>query len=317
VNSLAQFVFDLGLQARERGHRPFGLAPAMEILRKALVATRDPTVLYDLVGFRLELPFSHELPYYRIVYPDYATNIARLARSVDEKYPGATVVDIGANVGDTAALIRSASTAPILCIEGDPVFFEILERNAARIPGLHLAQVLVAGAATEVHAALTTGHGTGRVMTGGQSTLRFEAVESILSRWSSLPAPKLIKIDTDGYDCEIISGSAAVWERLKPTLFFEYDPAFLPPTFDTNRFFGQLADVGYDRLFVYDNIGEFILSLPMAQRAAIEDLHYYYSGRGSARYADLAIFHRDDADLAERFRLSELAHFAQARLTSK
>lgn len=286
---------------------------ASSITRRAMLAMSDPVVRYQLAGFDLELPLSHELPYYRVSHPQYGTNIARLARAVARKYPAATVVDIGANVGDTAALIRSMSDAPILCIEGDETFFRFLERNATRIPALHLEKSLVGGVAEHVRGTLSTSRGTGRVVSREDATLRLEPLEDILSRWPFLTPTHLVKIDTDGFDCAIITGAARLWERLRPVLFFEYDPAYLPAGFDPLLFFGQLAGAGYDRLFVYENTGEFVLSLPLGEQRALEDLHHHYSGHANQRYADLVLFHRDDADLAERFRRAEIEHFARVR----
>ena len=38
-------------------------------------------------------------------------------------------VDVGANIGDTAAIIRSVCPAPIVCIEGDEMIGRVLNEN--------------------------------------------------------------------------------------------------------------------------------------------------------------------------------------------
>ena len=69
----------------------------------------------------------------------------------------------------------------------------------------------------------------------------------------------------------------------------EYDPAFLPADFDVQGFFGGLAALGYATLLVYENVGDYLLALDLSHRSVLEDLHHFYSGRGSGRYADLAL----------------------------
>jgi FkbM family methyltransferase len=42
------------------------------------------------------------------------------------------MIDIGANVGDSVAIVREQSDYPILCIEGNETYFQILEENLRR-----------------------------------------------------------------------------------------------------------------------------------------------------------------------------------------
>jgi len=52
------------------------------------------------------------------------------------KYPSGTIVDIGANIGDTAAIISThARPNKLILIEGSDYFFDILVRNVSQLPG--------------------------------------------------------------------------------------------------------------------------------------------------------------------------------------
>lgn len=314
MSRLAQLASDAALRVRERGPRGIGLGTVADALRRALIRNGDPLIRYRIAGFDLEIPISHELPYYRLAFPEYGQNLGRLAAAVAAKYPQASAVDIGANVGDTAAVIRRASSnTPILCIEGDDRFFRVLERNATRIPRLHLERALVGRSSGSIAGRLATEKGSGRVVASEGPALRVESLETILARWPSLPPPHLVKIDTDGFDCAIIEGAAAVWDRLRPVLLFEYDPAYLPDGFEPARFFQGLGDVGFDRALVYENRGDFVLSLSLGETSLLEEVHHFFSGRGHDLYADIALFPRADRDLSGSFRASELAHFDQVR----
>lgn len=314
MSLLAQLVGDLALRPRGPGPWGFGFRVVAAALRRVLIRYGDPLIRRQIAGFDLEIPLSHELPSYRLAFPEYGTNLGRLASAVASKYPEASAVDIGANVGDTAAVMRDASwSGPILCIEGDERFFHVLERNAARIPGLYLERTLVGRSSETIEATLATEKGSGHVVTAQGSRLRIESLEAVLARWPSLPPPRLVKIDTDGFDCAIVEGAAGVWAWLRPVLFFEYDPAYLPAGFEPLRFFHGLRAVGYDRALVYENRGDFVLSLGLGETSLLEEVHHFFSGRGHDRYADIALFPDADRDLADSFRKSELAHFDRVR----
>jgi FkbM family methyltransferase len=283
-------------------------------LRTRLVAGGDPVIRYRLDPFDLELPLSHGLPRYRTLYPSYDANIGRIAAAMARKYPGASVVDVGANVGDTAAIIRGSCQLPILCIEGDPSFFGLLERNARTIGHLVLENTLVGDPAIAFDGELNAAQGTARVVERrGASQVRFERLDDVLMRHPELAPPCFVKIDTDGFDLAIIMASAGLWRQVHPAIFFEYDPALLRADEDPQRAFDLLASVGYESMLVFENTGEYVLQLRLADRAALEDLHAFYSGRGSERYADLCVFHHDDADVSEALRQTEARLSREAR----
>lgn len=278
------------------------LRPVAEHARRAVVRAGDPALGYRIGRFELDIPLSHELPRYRTLFPLYDGAIGPLARAVWEAFPESSVVDIGANVGDTAAAIRSASPAPILCVEGSDAFFALLGRNAARLGAdVTLERTLVGRSRATLRGVVQAAGGTARIVEdAGAPGLAVEPLADVLARHPELPAPKLVKIDTDGFDCPIVEASTAVWERFRPVLFFEYDPEFYG-AWDPQPMFAALRDLGYGHGLVYDNFGELAGALSLADLPAIDALHRRYRGANHQRYADLCLFHRDDAALASRF----------------
>jgi len=274
-------------------------------LRRMVVATADPLVRFKIGRFELLLPLAHRLPLYRRAHPLYDAAIGRLAALVHEKYPPAFVVDIGANVGDTAAIIRSESPAPLLCIEGDERFFALLEQNARGLgPAVHLEKALVGGAADTVTGSLQSRNGTARVVSSGSGSITLITLEQILDRNPNLRPLGLVKIDTDGFDCPIVESNLGLWEKLGPVLFFEYDPAFYPG-WDPLPMWEGLARAGYEQVLVLENTGEYTLTVNLHDRLSLEDLHARYMGWSHGRYADVAVFPVRDADLAGYFRVGE------------
>ena len=299
-----------------RGTGPLGRAIGLlaRASRRAAVLVCDPLVTHRCGRFVIELPLSHRLPSYRWLFPDYDGALGRLAAAVWRHHPDSSVVDIGANVGDSAAIIRSSCPAPMLCVEGDARFFALLERNARALgPRIVLERTLVGAAAGTLAARLASRGGTARIVAAeGAPGLVVEPLDAILARHPELPPPRLVKCDTDGFDLPIVEAGMPLWERLRPTLFFEYDPAFQSAT-DPRALWDALAGIGYDRILVWENTGDFLLSLGTGARDRLEEIHEFYRGRASLRYADLAVFHRDDGALADEVREGELRHFRSAR----
>jgi len=247
------------------------------VARRLLIRFRDPFVRYPIEGVELLLPLSHELPFYRKDHPRYNEAVGRIAAQL-----GGPVVDVGANVGDTAAAIRALTDVPILCVEGDERFFRLLERNARWLdPPPELERAFVeAPARGQVEAA----RGTARVVAGGDE-LPSKPLASILEEHPRFAEPALLKLDTDGLDVPILLANLELLARLRPVLFFEYDPHLgaEPVVFE------RLRDVGYRRAHVYENTGEFVRSVELGK----DDVHSPYVGHGGARYADVCAFTDD------------------------
>jgi FkbM family methyltransferase len=240
--------------------------------RRLILRRSDPLVRYRIGAVELELPLSHELPFYRNDHPEYGEAVGRIAAEL-----GGPVVDVGANVGDTAAIVRAHADVPILCIEGDDRFFAILQRNATRFDRpIELEHAYVDAPAW---AAVERGRGTARVV-AGQGRLRSRTLGAILDDHSAFAEPALLKLDTDGMDVSILLAELELLGRLRPALFFEYDPHLgaLPIVFE------RLRGLGYRDAHVYENTGE------LARRTTLDDdIHSAYAGHAGARYADILV----------------------------
>ncbi len=55
------------------------------------------------------------------------------------------MIDVGANVGDSAIVVRTKSHIPVLCVEGDPRFLRYLTPNTAHCGDVEIAPYYVGG----------------------------------------------------------------------------------------------------------------------------------------------------------------------------
>jgi FkbM family methyltransferase len=287
------------------------------LAHRALTRWHDPLVRYRVGAVELKLPLSHALPLQRKHAPQYGGNLGRLAGVVSAKYTGSVILDIGANVGDSAAIIRGHGVdRPILCIEGDDRFFAILAENARRLSAVETVKAMVGAETATVAARLERAKGNSRVVLGEANgvAVNLKSLADILVMAPGFRDFKLIKLDTEGLDVPIVLGNRSLIERASPVMFLEYSPSlFAEGRASHGELAGQLADMGYRHALVWDNSGDFLIGFDLEQRSILEDLTDFYSGRHGYRYADLALFAASDRDLYETMRAGEIGFFRRFR----
>lgn len=287
---------------------------------KIFVKLKDKLRITEIVRYNLKekeifIPFNHDLPLNKILIPVYSDNIGRIALYLQEKYPDLRVIDIGANIGDSAVIIKSKADMPILCIEGDEKYFSLLKRNVSQWKDVFIEKCFV-GIPGNRKGEYIHHKGSGKIIENENdgSNIHFENLDSILERNPLFRDIKLIKIDTDGFDCRIIRSEIDLISKLKPVIFFEYDPYFLNNINDDGlSIFNDLYKINYRKMIIYENTGEYLLSVELNQKQIIEDIHYFYSGRGGGKYCDICIFHSDDSELADLIRKKEIKFFKNYR----
>ncbi|HIK17498.1 MAG TPA: FkbM family methyltransferase [Leptolyngbyaceae cyanobacterium M33_DOE_097] len=275
---------------------------------------------YQIGAFALTLPLDHKLDVYQANWKRYDTALGYISQAIFEKYPDHTAIDIGANVGDTAALIRTYNKeVPLLCVEGNPEFITYLESNTQQLGNVQIATCFIGedNQAVDLNQ-ISSQSGTASVVNATQAqsskTIPMQSLTKLLQEHPQFQTAKLLKIDTDGYDFTIIQTSLPILASHQPVLFFEYDP-FITPTgvSDSLKTVEALITVGYERFIVYDNFGNYLLSLSATDRDRFCDLNAYLkssrykSGKVIIYYFDICAFSQQDVDLFEQIRQKELS----------
>jgi FkbM family methyltransferase len=290
-----------------------------KILFRARERLRGRTLFsrYRLFSQELLIPLDHDLPLWRKTYPHYAKNVGRICRYIGDKYPGFQMIDIGANIGDTVAVIREESECPILCIEGDPFFFGVLQENIRRgqYKSVKAVQALVSTQTGELKGQLVSSSGSAHFTENGKSPIESTSLSDLLSRFPEFDNLRLLKIDTDGLDCSILWSEFEWLAKCKLPVFFEYEPfRFVNHGYDDARIFKDLAQAGYRYAVFYDNSGDYLLSLDLLQDFRIvEDLQVYYLGRQGFSFMDVLLLQEQDHDLATDIREKEVRWSAGSR----
>jgi len=279
-------------------------------IRRILNRIGDPVIRIPVQQGSIWAHLSHNLPVYRKHHVLYDSALRRFAEFTSHESLPLGVIDVGANIGDTAAMLMDIPEIKVLCVEGGIEFFDLLDRNAALHPGRVTVERSFLGRANSlVSGAMQSQEGTARFeKLDGAGTMKVETLTALLERQRAFLDARILKIDTDGYDCEILRGAISWLAHAKPVIFMEFFPELLQNVSDDYQdVFRALHEIGYDLTLAYKNTGEYFFSGHVGAVEFIPDLDYLTRMEFGPCYFDLFLFHADDLELGRSFRSSELS----------
>ena len=273
----------------------------------------DPLVDVTIGRFMLKLPLSHQLKAHMEAYPDYNFNLPRLVKYASARYPDLTVIDIGANVGDTAAFIRNYSEVPILCIDGASEYIPLLKQNTAQFSNVSVQYAMISDENKDMQGSFSIERGTAMVNKGNE-TIKFRKLSSLLEDFPAFKTSRFVKTDTDGFDTIILRSCEELLRRNNPILFFEFDPYLISKNGDDAYSFLQfLIGKDYQHFIFYTNTGDFLASCDAKDARMLQQLVHYFSGRNMLSYADVCAFTVADKDLYLESCEKEILYFKDRR----
>ena len=224
-------------------------------------------------GVDLYLPWSHPLPDYAKKKPNYGQNLVELARELGSRSGGEPllVLDIGANIGDSALQIMAATDARVLCVEGDRYWTNFLRKNVGNKEGATIEEVLLVPEGTFVDATPVRGGGTTsfRQAAPSDDAMPTMTVNALRAAHPEFDRLRLVKSDTDGHDPKLVAMVAEAWSDVGPVFHFEFDPVLAHAVGDPrpNDLWDKLSQLGYTRLGIWDNGGDPLGQLVIARAA--------------------------------------------------
>jgi FkbM family methyltransferase len=288
---LAQYIFDQIINTPNSNKVKLKL---FKFLRTKLLSSSEPTVNYQFGNYNLEIYLSHDFPFNLKEKPQYSQNLGVIAEIISQKYPNFQVIDVGANVGDSAAIIKNKVDVPILCIEGNPRFLGLLEKNTASMRDIQIEKCFVGE--EELNVTPINSLGTS-YLEKSENGIPVKTISSIIEKNERFSNVKLLKIDTDGFDNKIIRGAEQFLRKTKSSVFFEYDPHYLSLQGEKGiDIFDFLVSLGYEKFVIYDNLGDHLITLTKNNKNEFVELHNFFN-RGSSRYMDIWAIHSEDFDL--------------------
>jgi FkbM family methyltransferase len=193
-----------------------------------------------------------------------------LAGLVEEN---ACIIDVGSNVG--ASLLQMLAVRPAaraIAIEPSVRYLSCLRENLNSAGFSHAEIVPVAlGRRTGemwLHNNTTTASVVNMHYCGfeylGRQLVKIRTLDDVLQHWGRA---SLIKVDTDGYDMEVLRGAEVVLRDDRPVVYFELEPRLLHR--DPNADLAWLQSLGYRHLVCLDAAGRYIGTTDDPERAVL------------------------------------------------
>jgi len=174
------------------------------------------------------------------------------------------VIDIGANIGDTALLLaRFVPGTKVLCIEGNARFLPDLKRNTSQITEVTIEHVVLSDRNHQFQGSFVGNGGIAHIeMREDGDVMGARTLDDLLVSHSLFSHPDVIKIDTDGFEPAILRGATGVLNAARPVVFYEWDPYSYGLAGETEVGHANfLQQLGYDRFLIFTNTGELLLRI--------------------------------------------------------
>lgn len=241
-----------------------------QVVRK-LKGTKYKEEKYRIGKFEIEIPPHFKLPDFQQSFKLYDRFLPILAKHLDGER---VIIDVGANIGDTTIAMMQNCVNPMICVEPSDTFFPYLERNLRSIGYESVSRVKTS------KTLVGTGSITGSLNhTDGTASLKVSkasnsitpvALDKIIDDVSNIV---LLKVDTDGYDFDVISSAEEILSHSEPILFWENEISEDFQNIGFNNLYYLLEKKGYTHIYIFDNFGN--LMIEEADFATLRNINSY------------------------------------------
>ncbi|MFM7169877.1 MAG: FkbM family methyltransferase [Cyanobium sp.] len=249
-------------------------------------------------NYQLIAPESHLLIELQKGQPYRDLCIGSCASFIAKKYPEASFLDIGANIGDTAAVMASHASNKLILVEGSDYYYDFLLKNAALLPNEVVTRKAMASDGSPIHGELRHWGGTAYFKHQGDdepATPTYQLSELADSH------TRFVKIDTDGFECPILTAAMAWLQKAHPAILFENQLRHEKDVAAFHRLYDELSEAGYSYFIIWDDPGCHVLST--AEVSAVKDLNRYQYKMHQINHAqrinnyDVLCLHKSDQDI--------------------
>lgn len=245
----------------------------------------EPDITYHFDNnVSIRLPNNHLLPTFQSEHRLYDRLLPVAARFLP---PESTVVDVGANCGDTlAAMFAANKLLNFVCIEPDDIFYEYLSENIGLIRQHHPSasiksiKALIANCIDQATLIAGDNASTRRmVQTEVQvgKRVKTQKLDDIIGKTES--PVSLIKSDVDGYDYDVLQSAESTIIRYEPLLYFEYQAVSVEQSQGYGRLVSWLWGIGYRDYVIFDNYGGVMMR--SSDPETLPQLSRYIQGQNS------------------------------------
>lgn len=282
-----------------------GLKMVLPILR---IVGNNQSVVAKVYGQRLAMPSRHPLPATMALFPQYNRPFRLAAAALAYLRTGdahLAVIDVGANIGDTIAILEQNCPARwlYLCIEPDREMAAYCTANHAGNDRVQVRQVFIGedeGADVwlldDGRANPSTKRQNDMDSLSQQSTGKLVRLDTASSSFAISHGIDLIKVDTEGYDFHVLRSGQSLLKTYQPALYFELFPKLLLEALDSVQAgFDYLAVLGYRYFVFFTNCGDLYCTVTDPDQIFLRGLENVTGRTSALLYFDVFASVRKDA----------------------
>jgi len=227
---------------------------------------------YRIGNFLIEIPPKFQLPHYQKRHKRYDRFLPVL---VSQLTKSGLVIDVGANIGDTAVSIIQECENEIICFEPSNYFFSYLEKNITNLPNelskrVQLKKELIGTGLIKGELDHKRSSTANLKIDSNLTNSNHKSLDNIICDTSNVI---LIKSDTDGFDFDVIKSGRRILAESRPILYWENDIYEDFQLQGYSELYTLLKELDYKYLFIFDNYGN--LMLEEADFSILEKLNNY------------------------------------------
>ena len=229
-------------------------------IRNRILHLIDPVIKVFVGNKKLKMLLSQQTPYYYASFLEYDRALPRICELIYNVDNNLFIIDIGANIGDTATLISDKiSGASILCIEGDQKFLPFLYYNTKKINNnvIYIEPKYCVDTLENNKLNVENKNGTANLYTSENNVIEnIDSLDNIINKNIQFRKANLLKIDTDGFEITLLKGAKKLLEQKHPLIFFEFFPeGYISNNQNPIDLIVLLNSYGYNKALFYDNFG--------------------------------------------------------------
>lgn len=270
------------------------------------IPATNKDVLVTVGNFQVWMPgYNVQAINYRL-YPDLNAQFGRLAKSIAQKYPGMSLIDVGANVGDTIAVVKTQVDVPVIGVEGDEVTYAYLEKNSSQFNNVAIVKTFLGEKAEELNVNFEKSGWNATIIPHdkGGKQVSFKTLDAVINDGGfNSRTIKLLKVDVEGFDTIVLRGAGDIIKKHKPVVFLEYNRQNMISIKEEGLpTLLSFAAAGYNKVAFFDHKGTLILATSIKNTETVTYLHNYASSvKNLIGYYDICLFHEEDDQLAEDY----------------
>lgn len=228
----------------------------------------EDTKSFILGNYKLNMGEMHTLPKYMKTSPLYDRIFTYLGglRTNDKDTQG-WIIDIGANVGDSLALMLQNKNVSFLCIEPTQKYYDLLcenIRNMSKVDRERIVtkQCYITDDVSEAFTSQIVGGTAYKVKTEEYAKTAVSATLECLLAQEGIGAEEIrvIKIDADGYDADCILSCGNILKDSNAFIYWENEFENIQQYEKLLKAYQYLEQMGYCRFYIFDNFGNFLCS---------------------------------------------------------